>query len=103
MADTKLFYIGSHFYSGSRTVMSPIYEEGTGARYDWGFVERDLRDGKSVSIRQATPDEYNRAIDRLQELQRESRLFEEERERATSLGPNDRSALVTSTPTKEPP
>jgi hypothetical protein len=84
MAETKLFYIGDHFYSGSRTIMSSIYEEGTGARYDWGFVNRDLREGKTVTIRQATPEEYNRAIDRLQELQRQERLFNEARGRTVN-------------------
>jgi hypothetical protein len=55
--ETKLFYIGDHFYMQSGTMMSPIYEEGTNNRYDWGFVSRDLRAGKSITIRQGTATE----------------------------------------------
>lgn len=54
---TKLFYIGDKFYSESGTMMSSLYEEGTRARYDWGFVNRDLRSGISVEIRPATEEE----------------------------------------------
>ncbi len=57
----KLIYIGSDFYTRSQTMMSPIYEEGTWERYDWGFVARDLRDGKSISIRPATDAEIDQA------------------------------------------
>lgn len=60
----KLIYIGDHFYSESKTMMSSIYTLG-GHRYDWGFVQRDLKAGHSVEIRPATPAElipYERAL-----------------------------------------
>jgi hypothetical protein len=54
--ETKLIYIGDNFYLESGTNMSSIYTE-DGARYDWGFVSRDLKDGKTVTIRPATTNE----------------------------------------------
>ena len=57
----SLYHIGDRFYSESKTMMSSIYEEGTHARYDWGFVQRDLRNGHTVTIRPATPAEMERA------------------------------------------
>jgi hypothetical protein len=66
--ETKLIYIGD-FYNRSKTMMSPIYTE-DGRRYDWGFLERDLRDGKSVSIRQANAIEREHYERKLQELNR---------------------------------
>jgi hypothetical protein len=59
MNKVNLFYIGNSFYSKSRTYMSPIYEVGTYNRYDWGFVDRDLRKGSSVLIRPATLQEMD--------------------------------------------
>jgi len=53
MKKVKLIFIGDRFYSESKTMMSPIYHE-NGRRYDWGFVNCNLRDGKTVSIRPAT-------------------------------------------------
>lgn len=53
----NLFYIGDNFYWDSGTSMSSIYEIGTGVRYDWGFVQGDLRDGKTVNIRPANKEE----------------------------------------------
>ena len=50
----KLVFIGDRFYSESKTMMSSIYHE-DGRRYDWGFVNINLRDGKTVKIRPATP------------------------------------------------
>ena len=71
MSETRLYYVGDHFYWRSGTMMSPIYQEGSNARYDWGFVARDLRDGKSIHIRQATPAEQAAADVRLAEIERE--------------------------------
>lgn len=48
-----LFFIGSDFYMKSGTMMSPIYEAKTYSRYDWAFLERELRNGKQVTIRPA--------------------------------------------------
>lgn len=53
---TELIYIGDDFYWQSQTTMSCIYSV-SGERYDWGFVQRDLRDGKPVNIRPATAEE----------------------------------------------
>jgi hypothetical protein len=64
---TKLIYIGDHFYSESRSMMSPIYTE-DGQRYDWGFVQRDLRNGHEVTIRRATAAEKKVYQVRLEEL-----------------------------------
>jgi uncharacterized protein YprB with RNaseH-like and TPR domain len=48
-----LIYIGERFYAESGSMMSSLYTT-TGHRYDWGFVQRDLRDGYEVRIRNAT-------------------------------------------------
>lgn len=53
----RLIYIGNEFYLKSGTMMSCIYENGvtgTGGRWDWGMVERFLREGHIVHIRPAT-------------------------------------------------
>lgn len=67
---TELIYIGDHFYLASGSIMSPIYTE-NGHRYDWGFVQRDLSEGKSISIRQATPEEKAYYERKLQQLRKE--------------------------------
>lgn len=75
--ETKLYYIGSDFYFQSGTFMSCIYREGDNARYDWGFLERDLREGRAVTIRQATAAEKAAAYTKLAELQAERKAREE--------------------------
>ena len=52
MKTTNLIYIGEKFYLKSGSMMSSIYTEEF-QRYDWGFVRRDLREGKTVNIRPA--------------------------------------------------
>lgn len=76
---TNLFFIGDYFYTQSGTFMSPIYVEGTWERFDWGFVQRDLRAGKKVNIRPATDAELGQAYRMLQELKERN----ERRQRAT--------------------
>lgn len=53
----EVFYVGDAFYHRSGTMMSSIYLAGSKSRYDWGFMQRDLSDGKEVHIRQATDEE----------------------------------------------
>lgn len=67
---TRLIYIGDHFYHESGSIMSPVYTE-DGRRYDWGFVQRDLAEGKSISIRPATPEEKTYYEQKLQQLRKE--------------------------------
>lgn len=63
MLDVKvLFFIGDEFYRKSGTMMSSIYEEGTFARFDWGFVGHALREGETVIIRPANSREMEWAI-----------------------------------------
>ena len=57
MNKIELFYIGDQFYSKSYTFMSSIYKIDTYERYDWGFVQIDLQNGKEVYIRPATNEE----------------------------------------------
>jgi len=52
-------YIGDEFYSASGSMMSSVYLN-DGSRYDWGFMQRDLREGSEVLIRQATQEEMNK-------------------------------------------
>jgi hypothetical protein len=52
MKTINLIYIGDKFYRESSTRMSSIYTEKF-QRYDWGFVQRDLQEGKTVNIRPA--------------------------------------------------
>lgn len=54
-----LFFIGDNFYSKSQTMMSSIYIAGSYERFDWGFVNCLLREGKSVYIRPATHEELD--------------------------------------------
>lgn len=49
----NLFYIGEDFYWETCTMMSSLYECNTHSRYDWGFVQRDIRNGATVNIRPA--------------------------------------------------
>jgi len=67
---TKLIYIGREFYEASKTTMSCLYMD-DGSRYDWGFVERDLRNGKEVSIRPASLVEMAHFNRKLKEIQAE--------------------------------
>lgn len=53
----KLIYVGDKYYMESGTMLSTLYEEGTWSRYDWGFVQRDLREGIPITIRPATKEE----------------------------------------------
>ncbi len=65
--ETRLIYIGDHFYHRSGSMMSSIYTE-DGERYDWGFVQRDLGMGKSVTIRPATIREMTPYLEKLEGL-----------------------------------
>jgi len=61
----KLIHIGHSFYQRSGNAMSSLYTE-DGYGYDWGFVQRDLEDGKRVEIRPASPIElihYERLLE----------------------------------------
>lgn len=49
----KLIFIGSKFYSKSETMISSLYLEKTWKRFDFGFVDIALHEGKRVSIRPA--------------------------------------------------
>jgi hypothetical protein len=64
-----IIYIGEHFYLNSGTIMSPLYSV-DGARYDYGYLGRDLEAGFEVHIRQATGKELKSYIDRLRNLQK---------------------------------
>ncbi len=66
----ELIFVGDNFYMQS-TIMSPIYTPDW-QRYDWGLVARDLRDGKEVHIRPASPEEMSRAYMRLAVLKEKS-------------------------------
>lgn len=79
METINLFFIGDYFYTQSGTSMSSIYMEGSWERYDWGFVQRDLRAGKKVNIRPATDAELGQAYRMLQE----KKDRDERRHRAT--------------------
>lgn len=69
MQDTiKLFFIGDNYYMASGTSMSPIYEEGTYKRWDWGFVTIALQQGKEIYIRQATKEEAKWAANELKRI-----------------------------------
>jgi len=53
-------------------MMSPIYTE-DGYRSDWGRVQMALRDGDSIEIRQATPQERDFYEARLSEMKRKDK------------------------------
>ena len=69
-SEMKLIYIGEHFYMESGTMMSPVYSE-DGTRYDWGFIKRDLAEGKTVTIRPATDAEIGHYERRLREVKQQ--------------------------------
>lgn len=69
----KLVYIGDHFYPESGTMMSPVYTE-DGRRSDWGFVQCALRDGATVTIRQATNAERDFYEAQLSRMKRSRKL-----------------------------
>ena len=67
MKTINLVYIGEDFYRQSYTEMSPLYTE-DGKRYDYGFLQVDLKKGYDVHIRQATSKEmefYNKMLDEI--------------------------------------
>jgi hypothetical protein len=66
---TNLVWIGDNFYMQSGSIMSSIYTAEGGQRYDWGFVQRDLREGKEVHIRPANTEEKLAAYEQLAEIQ----------------------------------
>jgi hypothetical protein len=57
MKTIRLFYIGDDFYRKSSTMMSSIYIENTKERFDWSFVEVELKRGNDIHIRPATKEE----------------------------------------------
>ena len=65
---TNLIYIGEKFYLKSSTIMSSIYTEEF-QRYRWGFVRRDLREGKTINIRPANTIEMAIAENKLKLIQ----------------------------------
>ncbi len=65
----ELIYIGGEFYWNSKTMMSSLYTT-NGERFDWGFVEVALQEGKTVSIRPATPKELETYKANLEELEK---------------------------------
>lgn len=52
-----LIFVGDEFYSRSSTMMSSLYTTDF-QRYDWGYVQRDLRNGIEIHIRPANTQEY---------------------------------------------
>jgi len=52
----ELIYIGDKFYFESKTFMSSIYDV-HGNRQNWNFVQRALKSGDYIHIRQATEQE----------------------------------------------
>lgn len=78
MNSIELIFIGDDFYLQSGTSMSCIYTV-DGHRYDWGFVQRDLRAGKSITIRPATVEELQPYIQHLNEIRRINELNRAER------------------------
>ncbi|MDD5065283.1 MAG: hypothetical protein PHQ35_11070 [Phycisphaerae bacterium] len=56
----EIIFIGDRFYQESNTVMSSVYEKSTDdtyRRYDYGFLQRDLKAGICLFIRPSTKDE----------------------------------------------
>ena len=66
----ELIYIGDDFYHESGTIMSSIYDI-HGYRQDWGKVQCALRDGESVHIRPATPQEREPYLKHLEKIKAE--------------------------------
>lgn len=64
----ELFFIGDEFYSKSQTMLSSIYVAGTYERFDWGFVNCLLREGKTVTIRPATETEMEWAYKKIGQI-----------------------------------
>ena len=71
-----LIFIGDDFYHPSGTVMSSIYEPVPGGyrRFDWGFVNKSLRDGEEIYIRPAHPSEMPFFRNMLEKIQKEEEL-----------------------------
>ncbi len=61
----NLIYIGEKFYSLSNTEMSSIYTKESFQRYDWGYVQADLKAGNIINIRPASPKELVMAENKL--------------------------------------
>ncbi len=75
----ELIYIGDHFYRESGSAMSSIYTV-EGHRSDWGFVQRDLREGHTINIRPATRLELNHYEAMLNQMRRKADTMREKTE-----------------------
>ena len=67
----KVIYIGEHYYSKSRTLMSSVYqvdESNTFKRTDWGFIQVALQRGEEVHIRPANEEELKQMDKHLKAL-----------------------------------
>ena len=63
----NLIFIGEDFYFKSGSSMSSLYSM-KGERWDWGFVQVALGEGKTVNIRPATKEEKLKYIGMLRLL-----------------------------------
>jgi len=63
----ELFFIGNEFYHSSGSKMSSIYVSGSYERFDWGFVNLLLQEGKCVYIRPASKEEIDWANKEIQQ------------------------------------
>jgi len=63
-----VYYFGDEYYWKSGTMMGALYTD-RGERYDWGFLQRDVRNGEEVLVKPATPEMRALADIKLKELQ----------------------------------
>ena len=63
-----VYHFGEEYYWRSNTFMGALYTD-KGERYDWGFLQRDVRNGEEVLVRPATPEMLAWADEHLKEYQ----------------------------------
>lgn len=65
----ELFFLEHDFHTDSGTEMSSLYSVKERTRYDWGWVENELRRGiDKITIRPATDEETLWAFKKLSKL-----------------------------------
>lgn len=62
-----VYYFGDKYYDRSKTMMGVLYTEDN-QRYDWGFLQRDVRNGVDVVVKKATPAMLRAADEQLEKL-----------------------------------
>lgn len=69
-----VYFFGDEYYQKSGTMMGSLYTE-SGKRYDWGFLQRDVRNGEDVVVKPATREMLAWADNQLRNFQIKQNVY----------------------------